>query len=359
MLQALGISGPAEGAYRALLRLHSATAAAVAREVGLGTAAARRALGELTEAGLAEYQPGRRSWQPVDPRLAVTALVRLRRQGLALAELAAARLATEYDDGVARIRPSGPAEALSGREEIAARLRELLAGAEKEILVIDAPPYVAAEDSLRFGEAALARGVSCRTLYTAEGLALPGAVEEVRRMAALGERARVLDAAPVKLIVVDGARALLPLSAASWATLPDAAEEGPRPAAGPGGAAAPAASGASAASGTPEGPGAVLVRPSRITDALVALFESLWRQAVPLSPDEPARGSTLDSTGERELRDLAMLLAAGLKDEAIARQLRISQRTLHRRLARLLAELGASSRFQAGIQAVRRGWVRD
>jgi DNA-binding NarL/FixJ family response regulator len=45
----------------------------------------------------------------------------------------------------------------------------------------------------------------------------------------------------------------------------------------------------------------------------------------------------------------------GAKDETIARQLGVSLRTVRRRVAELMDELGASTRFQAGMEAVRRG----
>ena len=51
------------------------------------------------------------------------------------------------------------------------------------------------------------------------------------------------------------------------------------------------------------------------------------------------------------------LLHAGLKDEAIARQLGLSERTLLGRITDLSTRLGATSRFQAGAQAARRGWL--
>jgi DNA-binding NarL/FixJ family response regulator len=53
------------------------------------------------------------------------------------------------------------------------------------------------------------------------------------------------------------------------------------------------------------------------------------------------------------------LLAAGLKDEAIARQLGISLRTVHRRTSELSLALGARARFQAGVLAERSGLLRQ
>ena len=50
-------------------------------------------------------------------------------------------------------------------------------------------------------------------------------------------------------------------------------------------------------------------------------------------------------------------LAAGAKDEQIARTMGLSLRTIRRRIADLMIELGADTRFQAGAEAVRRGWL--
>jgi DNA-binding CsgD family transcriptional regulator len=58
-----------------------------------------------------------------------------------------------------------------------------------------------------------------------------------------------------------------------------------------------------------------------------------------------------------EEAQLLDLLRQGLKDRAIARALGIGERTVQRRLSRLMATLGAKTRFQAAINAVRRGWV--
>ena len=56
---------------------------------------------------------------------------------------------------------------------------------------------------------------------------------------------------------------------------------------------------------------------------------------------------------------LMTLLAAGFKDDAIARQLALSSRTVGRRVAELMETLGARTRFQAGIHAQRRHLLED
>jgi DNA-binding NarL/FixJ family response regulator len=56
-------------------------------------------------------------------------------------------------------------------------------------------------------------------------------------------------------------------------------------------------------------------------------------------------------------RNLLTLLAAGAKDETIARQLGVSPRTVTRRVGELLDQLGARTRFHAGVLAERHGWL--
>jgi hypothetical protein len=101
---------------------------------------------------------------------------------------------------------------------------------------------------------------------------------------------------------------------------------------------------------------AVFVRQPSLLAGLVALFELLWDRAVPLPPaageDAPARARN------GEFDDvLVALLAAGFKDESIARHLGISPSTVTRRMARLMELSGTSTRFQLGMQAVRKGWI--
>ncbi|GAB2845955.1 helix-turn-helix domain-containing protein [Lentzea nigeriaca] len=62
-----------------------------------------------------------------------------------------------------------------------------------------------------------------------------------------------------------------------------------------------------------------------------------------------------EPTAETKL--LLTLMAAGATDRAIARELGISERTVHRRIARLQVLLGAHSRFQLGFQVRARHWL--
>ena len=59
----------------------------------------------------------------------------------------------------------------------------------------------------------------------------------------------------------------------------------------------------------------------------------------------------------RSDRRLLVLLTVGMTDEAMARHMGLSRRTVQRRLADLSRSVAAESRFQLGVEASRRGWV--
>ncbi|MFJ2635212.1 hypothetical protein ACIO6U_25150 [Streptomyces sp. NPDC087422] len=79
-------------------------------------------------------------------------------------------------------------------------------------------------------------------------------------------------------------------------------------------------------------------------------WQLCWQRAAPLNApaEDPPAG---------EDRLMLSLLVGGLKDEAIARQLGWSIRTMRRRMSGLDGRLGVTNRFQAGAVATRRGWI--
>lgn len=78
-----------------------------------------------------------------------------------------------------------------------------------------------------------------------------------------------------------------------------------------------------------------------------SLYQATWHGATELSDYLPEPPPHVDEQGMAILR----LLSAGHKDEAAARSLGVSVRTYRRRVAELMALLGAESRFQAGERA--------
>lgn len=95
----------------------------------------------------------------------------------------------------------------------------------------------------------------------------------------------------------------------------------------------------------------VVVRQGSLVGMLQAYFDELWETASRID----AEGGRLADRDPRRL--LLAELADGVKDEQIARNLDLSLRTVRRRVAALMIELGVDTRFQAGVEAVRRGWL--
>jgi DNA-binding CsgD family transcriptional regulator len=187
--------------------------------------------------------------------------------------------------------------------------------------MFDKPPYLSSlDDPLEYEQ--LARGVRWRALYAPESLELPDRMTELRRLRRAGEQHRIAAELPLKLAITDRRLAILPLT-----TDQDSADRM-----------------------------AILVQPCSLLDTLAMLFEILWARAVPMPEEAPGGRASVTDLDEAD-RELLVLLAAGIKDEVMARQLELSIRTVRRRIARLMREHGASTRFQLGLVAARLGWM--
>ncbi|NUT43121.1 MAG: hypothetical protein HOV86_24350 [Thermoactinospora sp.] len=100
-------------------------------------------------------------------------------------------------------------------------------------------------------------------------------------------------------------------------------------------------------------PGLTSERLERIANPLVAtsvagVFDTICRIL-----NDKGNG-TLDDDGQDEV---LRALDDGLTDDRAAARLHLSKRTFARRVAGVMERLNANSRFQAGAEAVRRGWI--
>ncbi|WP_329531832.1 LuxR C-terminal-related transcriptional regulator [Streptomyces sp. NBC_01450] len=314
---AVGVSAFDELLYQAILNQPDAGAAGWALLTGASPARVREACNRLLTLGLLQPPDSMGGLRAVDPRVAVRALIRRRETESELLASTAEEMATAYEAGLLREEPTRLIEVASGEGAIAARLEEMYARAEHEVCLFDTPPYLAPPaPQVDLQADLLSRGIVSRGIYAATGLEDPKVLSRALSMVELGEQARVLPTVPLKLLVVDGCRALLPLTA-------------------------------SAAGGYC----AVVVWHSAVTEALQKLFELAWQQATPLG--QPVSDGELTE----DERTLTRLLAAGMKDEAVSRHLGVSLRTLRRRVSDLQERLGTASRFQLGMRAAQRGWV--
>ncbi|MFF9867998.1 DNA-binding response regulator [Streptomyces sp. NPDC013953] len=98
--------------------------------------------------------------------------------------------------------------------------------------------------------------------------------------------------------------------------------------------------------------GLLLIRDPVIVQALVRAHRALWEAGDEVTATPAPPGSL-----PPHLRPVLEALLAGLTDETAAARLGISGRTYSRRVGELLAALGTTSRFRAGAEAARRGWV--
>ncbi len=102
----------------------------------------------------------------------------------------------------------------------------------------------------------------------------------------------------------------------------------------------------------PTGGGSMLLRNGPFVTALRRLAEVLFTSGMPLpgadGSGEPEGMSDRDTV-------ILQLLAGGASDTTISRRLRVSQRTVERRVRHLMDQLGAQTRFQAGVEVARQG----
>lgn len=100
------------------------------------------------------------------------------------------------------------------------------------------------------------------------------------------------------------------------------------------------------------------VRVPEMIDHIVALYSHWWDVSLDLPvPLLNTAGGDMDAVHRAEQRLLLGMLSSGMTDEAIARKLGLSERTVRRRVAEITATLESSSRFQTGVNAVRAGWL--
>ncbi|MCZ4122293.1 helix-turn-helix transcriptional regulator [Streptomyces sp. H39-S7] len=263
---------------------------------------------------------GETSWEAIPPTEVVETLLQreaavqstLRKTGTELERLYrfARRDAGHY----------GALEVVEDSARVLAVSRQLQQTASHQIRVIDVPPYSGSAEHYREQEVLqrerMDAGVAYRTIYHGSVFDDLVAWPNMARMIEAGEQARTLDDPPLKLAISDSELAVVTLTA-------------------------------------DDHPGVVslLIRPSSLLQALSNVFESLWRLAVPISA--AGIGTQIDARD----RQILTLMASGATDDAIARHLGLSRRTVVRRVSTLLAALGATTRFQAGVQAARRDWL--
>jgi len=323
-LTALGLSDDAESVYLALLTRNPALLAE--RKQSLGKAHYRRAVESLLDCRLITTAEAG-DLKPMSPVVALEALIEKRGQDLVdhHREILACRSAIDrfhqlYDQ--ARDVEVGDADPdvqqVFGLEAIRESLAELAFFARTTVMSVQpgGPQSAEAIEASRpLDHRAIGRGLEMRVVHERAVLGDELNRGFLRELTELGVQARVSDSDLDRMVIFDNEVAVVPHD--------------------------PHDSRA----------GALIVRQAGLVSGFVGLFERLWE----LSEELPWE-SAEDGPAELESQILKFL-AEGATDEQIARELTISVRHLRRHISQLMGRLEAGSRFEAGVEASRRGWI--
>jgi DNA-binding CsgD family transcriptional regulator len=220
------------------------------------------------------------------------------------------------------------AEVLTGRGEIHAALEEAAQVVQREVVSMHPGPVLnpdALVDGQRRDREVLSRGVSMRSIHLAAMTRTPYAAAHLDALRDGGAHVRLAPTVPFRLIIIDGTLAFTPISFA-----------GPGP-----------------DTGNSEATSVLVSRGYAITQLLRRVFEHCWLTATPMPSTDDCDTAALTEQQQWMLR----MLDTGAKDEVVARELGVSVRTFRRLMADLMQKLGIVSRFQAGAQARRRGYL--
>ena len=318
-LAVAGLDAEDERVYRCLLRAPDASVAQLAVATGMSVSRIEDALERCAVAGL--VQPAGAVATPEPPGPALGALIAAETRRI---QSESARL-----DALRNLVPSLLAEHLTSRSggvsvvdveaveagDVVELLRSLAHGSQGDLMWFrpDQWRLPISRDIDALVRELMASGRRSRAIYPAR--VLEEAPDVVRTRAEAGELVRIMAEVPSRMSILGSAA----LMSDRWGT-----NTGRR----------------------------LVVREHALVGALAALFESVWEQAMAV-PGLDDGAEAYD--GGRRL--LLQQLTQGAKDEQIARMLGLSLRTVRRRIAEIMTELGAASRFQAGVEAVRRGWI--
>ncbi|TDO35616.1 regulatory LuxR family protein [Kribbella sp. VKM Ac-2527] len=314
MLEPLGLTRQEQDLYESLVSRRPVAAAELIDE---STALAR--LVELDLVTLVDTDPAK--YVVLPPDIALDVLARRRERELADARRKMVELTVRFHGSTARREPADLVEVLHGDQEIAQIMPRLLLSARNEVCGWDAPPYRDDPNQVNQLELdQLKRGVTFRVVYDRRGsVDRPGRLAALIQGIADGEQARVGDV-PLKMTISDAPLAFVPFDVRATRHQT-----------------------------------ALLIHDPTMVAGLAALFELYWDRAVPLATYDGQQPAADRPTAEE--RDLLALLMSGFTDLEMAAHLGWSERTVRKHIDGMRHRLDADTRFQAGYQAVLRGWL--
>lgn len=231
------------------------------------------------------------------------------------------KLITDWNDAFGVRSPDVAVDVIADPNQIGNVLMHYAENCDQELLSV-APgrlPRTRIDTRTRVANLhTLRRGVKLRALYQQVALRDRHTRSYLTELADNGAKVRFTTSVPGRSLVIDRKIVLLPIPTDDPAKL-----------------------------------GLAVVREPNVIAWMVSTFEQLWAEAQTL---EDALSRDQDDTELDQTRTAILrLMAEGEKDEAISRRLSISVRTCRRQIADYMAQVGATSRFQAGVIAARAG----
>lgn len=326
MLDVLGLDDGEETVYRQLVAEPSAGVADLAGPSGLDEFVVTKALESLEDKGLVARASGSADkYVASPPGVALGALLVQRQEDLRRAQVEMAELSGLYRGSVARRDVTDVVDVVHGADAIAQRFAQLSYSARSRIQTLQKveAAVVSREEGADAERAAIERGVHYDVVLERAFFDVPGTYREVEEALAAGIDLRVVSQVPLRLFIVDRELALIPLMNSKHKAVRDA----------------------------------LLVHPSGLLDALLALFDLMWESAPRLvAGPEGAAERAADQLEALDTKVLSLLLA-GLTDASIGAQLGLSLRTVQRRVRQMMDRAQVDTRLQLGYEAGRRGWL--
>lgn len=329
LLTLLGLDQGEDTVYRLLVDRAEGTAETLA-DPSLDATAVGLTLERLVERGLASAVRADDTvrYRAASPALALGPLLDARRSSLRQVESLVSDLTERHRSAIS----AAPVEVLTGASAIRRRLIAIQGEARTEVCslvpaMVD-PKVITVDDNLDVAERdAMARGVQVRAVVERALLEQPGAIGSLTAALSAGQEIAVVEALPIKLVLVDRRMALLPL---------DPEREDAEPV-------------------------ALFVHRSGLVTALQSLFEHSFSggRRVLVPAPHPTGSDVVEHAISLIDRQIVSLMRLGLTDASIARHLGIGHRTVQRRLHDLMETAGAATRFQLGWHAAVAGWVVD
>ncbi|GAB7181522.1 LuxR C-terminal-related transcriptional regulator [Kitasatospora sp. Ki12] len=333
MLSVLGLDPHTESVYAFLATAPQGHGVpAIADHLGIPEEGVRTALDRLAELQLLrESFSAEGSWRVVSPHVGLHALLhdqeeqlRTRQSELARAQAQVSKMIDSLSRHGGDVDPS-LCRRLDSIDAIQTELEAIAERAQRSVHSFmpggaHSPQALAAAE--RNNARARARGVDIRTICLDSVRNHAPTLQYARALSAAGGQVRTVPTLPMRMLLVDDETALVPVD------MNDSRA------------------------------GAVVLRLPGAVAALEALFAMAWEQALPLGVvdgDEQAVPPEQGISGAD--RELLRLLAQGLTDSAAATRLAVSVSTVRRTMARLMEQLGARSRFEAGLRAAQNGWL--